>query len=164
LVDAHLFEEWQDLLSTGQFENGLLHVNGCGIQADHLETGLVDCLPGVDRARVDQDRPTRRGEMFCAFAPQSCGVVGKGLQASSNHTDHVIIVAMARKGVIDVIRPQSPDVKLGMVPDFRPFFGLHLESRNTRKNELCWLVNLSFIDAYVVPYSIPGCLAEYCPP
>ena len=130
MVEAYLFEKWGSLLATCQLENHALHVRDGRIYANHLEAILIGCLSGVSRAWIDQDRPAGWGEMFCAS-------MRKRLKPSSDDADDVIIMAMTWKGVLDVISLQSPDVKLGIMPDFGPFFGLHFASRIPVKKPDC---------------------------
>ena len=92
-------------MPAGQLENGRLHVSDSRVKADHLKPVVIDRLAGMHGIRIDQNNPPRRREMFVAF-------VSKRLATSLNETDHVIIVTVPRKGMLDVKRLQMSHVEL----------------------------------------------------
>jgi hypothetical protein len=51
--------------------------------------------------------------------------VGKGLKTAKDDTNHVIIVAVTGKGMVNVIGLQEPYIKLGVMPDFGPILLVH---------------------------------------
>ena len=97
------------LNNASQLKNGPLHMSHGGVKAPHLIALLTGRLAGVNRPRIDQNEATGQGKMFDA-------VMGEGLEPPRDQTDHVIVVAVARKGMIDVKSLQKPDVKMIVMP------------------------------------------------
>jgi hypothetical protein len=55
--------------------------------------------------------------------------MGKRLETTLHETDNIVIVAMPGKGVVNIKSLQKSQVKLGIMPNFRPFFRLHPAAR-----------------------------------
>ncbi len=87
-----------------------------------METLFTGCLAGMYCARVDQDHAARGSEMFFTF-------MGKGLEPSFDQPDDVVIVTVARIGMVNVKSLQKLHGKLGVIPDLRPFLSCHNRSK-----------------------------------
>ena len=51
--------------------------------------------------------------------------MGKRLQPILDHTQHIVIVAVAWVGVLHIKCAQQPDIKLRMMPELSPFLHMH---------------------------------------
>src|SRR5437762_8480630 len=96
--------------------------------------------------------------MFCTF-------MCKRLEASFNETNNVVIVTVTWISMMNVKSLQKPHVKLGIMPDLRPFLSWHDSFKILGSSK----VRLLEVDQYVcfvhiiVPQPNSSCLTGYCP-
>src|SRR5574341_1045601 len=105
-----------------QFVKGNLHVGDGGVQTEHFKPLRIGGFSRVNGTRIDQDYPTRRREMLCAL-------VCERLKTALDKTDHIVIVTVTWKCMIDEKTPQQFYVKPGIMPGPSPFLFLHDASR-----------------------------------
>src|SRR5215207_1539829 len=142
IVYSNILKKRQYLATTCQFISCHLHMRGCWIEGAQLKPLVINPFPGMGSIRVDQDQTTRRCEIFCAF-------VRKRLATMLNEADHIIVMAMTRIGMLNVMRVQKPEIKLGIVPDFRPFLCLHHIS------DVFFTINGSLLSCRILPNARP---------
>src|SRR5262245_3158190 len=95
MVDANILEDWKFLMTTCQFKNSRLHVRKSWIQGTHLEALIIDRFAGMDSTRIDENHAAGRCKVFGIL-------MGKRLEPSFDHTDHIVFMKMARIGVLNV--------------------------------------------------------------
>ena len=95
-----------------------------GVDRAHLETVFVDSLPGMGRARIDQDYSTGGRKMFDTL-------VCKRLETSFDETNDIVIVTVTWKCMLNIRGLQELHVKPWVIPDLGPFLSQH-DSFTTR--------------------------------
>src|SRR6266487_4332651 len=105
-------------MTTSQLKCGCFHHCCSGIERTHLKTLLISCFSSMNFPGIDQDDSSCWRHMLCAL-------VGKRLMTSLNEGNHIIVVTVTRISMLNIISVQKSNIELGVMPDFRPFLGLH---------------------------------------
>lgn len=89
----------------------------------------------------------------------------KRLVPSFDETNNVVIVTVTWISMMNVKSLQKAHVKLGVMPDLRPFLSWHdsFKIRGSNKVSLLEVDQSVCFSPYVVPQSNSSCLTGYCP-